>query len=68
MAECTLLNIVVNVFQCGGQFCQTIGSGHLSYPYYITVTNNDQLLVANRYHHCISIFTLDGAYVGKFGE
>ncbi|XP_065916038.1 tripartite motif-containing protein 2-like [Dysidea avara] len=58
----------ISVFQCGGQFRQTFGSGHLSYPHYITVTNNNQLLVANKGHHCISIFTLDGAYVGKFGE
>ncbi|XP_065916064.1 tripartite motif-containing protein 2-like [Dysidea avara] len=58
----------ISVFQCGGQFCKIFGSGHLSNPYHITVTNNDQLLVANYGHHCISIFTLDGAYVGKFGE
>ena len=32
---------LISVFQCDGQFCQTFGSGHLSYPYYITVTNND---------------------------
>ncbi|XP_065915552.1 E3 ubiquitin-protein ligase TRIM71-like [Dysidea avara] len=55
----------ISVFQCGGQ---TFGSGHLSIPQYITVTNNDQLLVANCGHNCISIFTLDGTYVGKFGE
>ena len=58
----------ISVFQCDGQFCQTFGSGHLSNPQYITVTNNDQLLVANCSHNCISIFTLDGTYVGKFGE
>jgi len=58
----------ISVFQCDGQFCQTFGSGHLSNPRYITVTDNDQLLVANRGHNCISIFTLDGVFVGKFGE
>ena len=58
----------ISVFHCGGQFCQAFGSGHLYGPFYITVTNNDQLLVANKGHNCISIFTLDGAYVGKFGE
>ena len=58
----------ISVFHCSGQICQTFGSGHLFNPYYITVTNNDQLLVANYGHHCISIFTLDGTYVGKFGE
>jgi len=55
-------NSCISVFQCDGQ---TFGSGHLSNPYYITVTNNDQLLVG---YHCFSIFTLDGAYMGKFGE
>ena len=34
---------------------------------YIAVSSNDQLLVADYGHHCISIFTLDGNYVGKFG-
>ena len=36
-------------------------------PYYIVVSRKDHLLVANSAHHCISIFTLDGNYVGKFG-
>jgi len=33
----------------------------------MAVNNNDQLLVVNNGHDCISIFTLDGNYVGKFG-
>jgi len=66
IAECNSNRI--SVFQCDGQFHQTFGSGHLSNPYCITVTNNDHLLVANYGHHCISIFALDGAYLGKFGE
>ena len=57
----------ISVFQLDGQFSHIIGSGHLSYPWYIAVSSNDQLLVANFGHHCISIFTLDGNYVGKFG-
>ena len=57
----------ISVFQLDGQFSHIIGSGHLSNPYYIAVSTNDQLLVANNVHHCISIFTLDGNYVGKFG-
>ena len=57
----------ISVFQLDDQFSHIIGSGHLSNPYYIAVTTNDQLLVANCGHHCISIFTLDGNYVGKFG-
>ena len=57
----------ISEFQLDGQFSHTIGSGHLKHPWYIAVNSNDQLLVANYGHHCISIFTLDGNYVGKFG-
>ena len=55
------------VFQLRGQFSHVIGSGHLKYPWHIAVSSNDQLLVANSGYHCISIFTLHGNYVGKFG-
>ena len=57
----------ISVFQLDGQFSHIIGSGHLKNPWYIAVSSNDQLLVANNGHDCISIFTLDGNYVGKFG-
>ena len=57
----------VSVFDSYGQFSHIIGSGQLKYPWYIAVSSNDQLLVANNGHHCISIFTLDCNYVGKFG-
>ena len=57
----------ISVFQLDGQFSHIIGAGHLSIPHYIAISTNDQLLVANCGHHCISIFTLDGNYVGKFG-
>ena len=60
-------NHCISVFQLDGQFSHIVGSGHLSNPYYIAVSTNDQLLVTNKGHHCISIFTLDGNYVGKFG-
>ena len=57
----------ISVFQLDGQFSHIIGSNHLKSPWYIAVSSNDQLLAANSDHHCISIFTLDGNYVGKFG-
>ena len=57
----------ISVFPLGGQFSHIIGSGHLRNPHDIAVTANDQLLVADSSHHCISILTLDGTYVGKFG-
>ena len=57
----------ISVFQLDGQFSHIIGSGQLDNPHYIAVNTNDQLLVADNSHHCISIFTLDGNYVGKFG-
>ena len=60
-------NSRISVFQLDGQFNHIIGSFHLSNPYYIAVSTNDQFLVTNYGHHCISIFTLDGNYVGKFG-
>ena len=60
-------NYRISVFQLDGQFSHIIGSGHLSNPCYIAVSTKDQLLVANKGQHCISIFTLDGNYVGKFG-
>ena len=55
------------MFQCDGQFIHTIGSGQLSHPLDVEVTNNNQLLVAEHGHDCISIFTLDGNYVSKIG-
>ena len=57
----------ISVFQLDGQFSHTIRSDRLSRPYYIAVSSNDQLLVSNSVQNCISIFTLDGNYVGKFG-
>ena len=56
----------VTVFQLDGQFSHIIGSGYLKSPCYVAV-NANQLLVADCGHHCISMFTLDGSYVGKFG-
>jgi len=57
----------ISVFQCDGQYRYTFGSSHLSNPRGITVTNNNQVLVADNGHHCISIFTVDGNYVNKIG-
>ena len=57
----------ISVFQLDGQFSHIIGSGHLKHPWCIAVSSNDQLLVTNTGHHCISTFTLNGNYVGKFG-
>ena len=56
----------VSVFQCNGQFLHIIGANHLKHPWYIAVSAN-HLLVGNAGHDCISIFTLDGNYVGKYG-
>ena len=58
----------ISVFQCDGNFSQTIGqSGELNYPHDVAI-NNNQLLVANGRSNCISIFTLDGNYISKFGK
>ena len=57
----------ISVFKLDGQFSHIIGSGQLGNLHHIAVNTNDQLLVADYSQHCISIFTLDGNYVGKFG-
>ena len=60
-------NHCISVFQCDGNFSQTIGQSELNRPHDVAVTNN-QLLVANYNDHCITIFTLDGNYISKFGK
>ena len=56
------------VFQCDGKFIHTIGQpGQLSAPFDVAVNNNNQLLITDCSSHCISIFTLYGNYVSKFG-
>ena len=57
-------NNYISVFQCDGQFSHNIGSGQLRSPSNVTVNNNNQLLVTDK-SECISIFTLNGNYVGK---
>ena len=59
-------NSRISVFQLDGQFSHIIGKGCLHNPYYLSINTNNQLLVADNGHHCISIFTLDGDYVGKY--
>ena len=56
----------ISVFHTNGQFSHIIGKGQLGQPYDVTVNTNNQLLVADRGHHCIYTFTLDGIYVSKF--
>ena len=53
------------MFQCGGQFRYNFGSDVLRNPYDVTVTNDDQMFVAEWSQKCIFIFTLDGNYVNK---
>ena len=60
------LNQRISVFHTNGQFSHIIGKGQLDEPYDVTVNTNNQLLVADRSHHCIYTFTLDGNYVSKF--
>ena len=56
----------ISVFHANGQFSQIIGKGQLGNLYDATVNTNNQLLVADFFHHCIYTFTLDGNYVSKF--
>ena len=55
----------ISVFN--GQFCFTFGSDRLACPHDVTISSNNQLLVADCSNHCICAFTLDGRYLGKFG-
>ena len=58
----------ISVFQADGKFCQTIGqSCELNCPFDVVVNNNNQLLVANLYGNCISVFALDGSHVSRIG-
>ena len=72
------------MFQCDGSFILPIGQSalffhpalkhievdtltDLNYPYDVAV-NNNQLLVASNCGNCITILTLIGNYISKFGE
>jgi len=57
----------ISVFQCDGQFSHVIESDKLNHPYDVAVSKDNQILVANWYHHCISIFSMDGDYLGEIG-
>ena len=61
------LNKRLSVFMTDGKFCFTFGSDHLVNPCDVTVSSDNQLLVADYVNHCICTFTLDGHYVRKFG-
>ena len=56
----------ISVFQTNGKFCISFGSDQLGCPNDVTVSANNNLLVAD-YNSCIYTYTLDGHYVGKFG-
>ena len=66
VTECD--NQRISMFYTNGQFSHIIGKGQLCNPYDVTVNTNNQLLVADRGHHCIYTFTLDGNYVSKFAS
>ena len=57
------------VFQTNGQFSHVIGEGQVAYPYDVAVSCIDNcLLIAGWVDGCIYSFTLDGTYIGNFGE
>ena len=58
----------VFVFQTDGQFCQTIGKGHMQGSYDVAVSVKGVLFVAGWDEGCIYSFTLDDNYIGKFGK
>ena len=58
-------NSRISVFQLDGQFSHIIVCIILTT--YLSISTKNQLLVTDNGHHCISIFTLNGDYVGKYG-
>ena len=58
----------VLVFRVTGQYLYAIGEGRMRGPYDVAVGANNCLLVAGWLDGCIYRFTLDGNYIGKFGE
>ena len=56
----------ISVFQTNGKFCISFGSDQLGAPIDVTVNANNHLLVADNSNSCVSTYTLDGHYVGKF--
>ena len=56
----------ISVFQTNGKFCISFGSDQLGGPTDVTVSANNNLLVADYSNSCIYTYTLDGHYVGKF--
>ena len=55
------------IFSCNGQFSHIIGLGHLTSVYYITVSGNNQIFVADYKKHCIIKLSLDDKCLGKYG-
>ena len=45
-----------------------IGEGQVAYPFDVAVSIDNYLLVAGWAYGCIYGFTLDGTYIGNFGE
>ena len=56
------------VFQTNGQLSDVIGKGLVAYPFDVAVSTDNCLLVTSWAYGCIYSFTLDGTYIGNFGE
>ena len=61
-------NKAISVFLTDGTFHQTIGRQQLGDPHDVTISNTNELFVADYYQHCVHRFTLDGSYMGKFSS
>ena len=55
------------IFTCDGQFSRIIGLGHLESVYYITVSANNQIFVADYLQNCILVFSFDDSCLGRYG-
>ncbi|CAH1793661.1 unnamed protein product [Owenia fusiformis] len=50
-----------------GKIQDTIGKGHLTDPYYVTINNNSTVFISEYGAHCVKGFTMQGEEVNKYG-
>ena len=58
--------IVVEEYNTDGEFVRSFGQGIIRFPFAVIVTNDGRAMVANRFDHCVHIFSESGDYLDKF--
>ncbi|XP_035671515.1 tripartite motif-containing protein 2-like [Branchiostoma floridae] len=58
----------VQVFDTSGKHVGTVGrSQGMKDPHYITVSGEGNILVSDKYNHCVFVYNEDGKFLFKFG-